>query len=124
MTKLLKILPAVFFCTASGTEPVREWLQELDKEDRVIIGEDIKTIELGWPIGMPTCRSLESRKGLWEVRSKLTRGRIARVLFFTHRGKMILLQGFIKKTQKTPDNDLDLAMKRKKEHEKNGKKPT
>lgn len=124
MARLIKILPAVFFRTASGAEPVREWLQELNKEDRIIIGEDIKTVEFGWPIGMPTCRSMAGRKDLWEVRSKLIRRRIARVLFFTYGGKMILLHGFIKKTRKTPDSDLDLAMKRKKEHEKNGKKST
>lgn len=124
MAKLLKVLPAIFFRTLSGAEPVREWLLGLDKKDRMIIGEDIKTVELGWPIGMPTCRSLTGRKDLWEVRSKLTHGRIARVLFFAHGGKMILLHGFIKKTKKTPDNDLALAMKRKKEHEKNGKKST
>jgi len=124
MAKSLKILPAVFFFTVSGAEPVREWLQGLGKKDRIIIGEDIKTVEFGWPIGMPACRSLAGRKDLWEVRSKLTHGRIARVLFFTSGGKMILLHGFIKKTKKTPDSDLDLAMKRKKEHEKNGKKST
>ena len=69
MAKLLKVLPAVFFRTLSGAEPVREWLLGLDKKDRMIIGEDIKTVELGWPIGIPTCRSLTGRKDLWEVRS-------------------------------------------------------
>jgi phage-related protein len=54
-------------------------------------------------------------KGLWEVRSDLTGGRIARVLFCIHEGKMVLLHSFVKKTQKTPDADLELAMKRKKE---------
>ena len=73
---------------------------------------------------MPTCHAITGRKDLWEVRIKLTQKRIARVLFFTHGSKMILLHGFIKKTQKTPDSDLDLAMKRKKEHEKNVKKST
>ena len=124
MAKLLKVLPAVFFSAVAGTEPARGWLQGLDKKDRIIIGEDIKTVEFGWPIGMPTCRSMAGHKDLWEVRSKLTHGRIARVLFFAYGGKMILLHGFIKKTRKIPDNDLDLAMKRKKEHKKNGKKTT
>ncbi len=124
MSRSLKVIPAVFFRTASGTEPGREWLQGLDKEDRIIIGKDIKTIEFGWPIGMPTCRSISNRKDLWEVRSKITRGRIARVLFYVYGSKMILLHGIIKKTQKTPDSDLDLAMKRKKEHERNDKKST
>jgi phage-related protein len=62
---------------------------------------------------MPLCRALG--KGLWEVRSELTQGRIARVLFCTHDGRMVLLHAFIKKTQKTPASDLDLATKRKKE---------
>jgi phage-related protein len=77
------------------------------------IGEDIKDVEFSWPIGMPLCRALG--KGLWEVRSELTQGRIARVLFCTHDGHMVLLHAFIKKTQKTPASDLDLAAKRKKE---------
>ena len=93
--------------------PVREWLKSLDKIDRKIIGEDIKDVEFSWPIGMPLCRALG--KGLWEVRSELTQGRIARVLFSIHEGRMVLLHAFIKKTQKTPDSDLNLATKRKKE---------
>ncbi len=97
----------------TGREPVREWLKGLDRADRKIIGEDIKDVEFSWPIGMPLCRALG--KGLWEVRSELTQGRIARVLFCAHDGRMVLLHAFIKKTQKTPANDLDLATKRKKE---------
>ena len=122
MNKITKILPAIFFQTLSGNEPVREWLKDLDKDDRIIIGQDIKTVEFGWPIGMPTCRSISGRKDLWEIRSKITDKKIARILFYNHANKMILLHGFVKKTQKTPDSDLDLAMKRKKEHEDNGKK--
>jgi phage-related protein len=83
-----------------------------------LVGLDIATVAFGWPVGMPLCRSLTSRRGLWEVRSAVTSGRIARVLFFAHRGQMILLHGFIKKTQRTPDDDLDLAMKRKAEVER------
>jgi phage-related protein len=98
---------------ASGREPVREWLKGLPEVDRRRIGEDIKDVEFSWPIGMPLCRSLE--KGLWEVRTDLTSNRIARVLFCIHQGRMILLHGFIKKSQKTPAADLGLAMKRQKE---------
>ncbi len=119
MSNSLKILPVRLFCTTSGTEPVREWLKELDKNDCRIIGKDIGTVELGWPVGMPVCRSITGYKDLWEVRSKLTGGRIARVIFYIKDGEMILLHGFIKKTQKTSQNDLDLATKRRKEHEKN-----
>jgi phage-related protein len=109
----VKRLPAAFYALPSGREPVREWLKGLADADRKIVGEDIKDVEFSWPIGMPLCRALG--KGLWEVRSELTQGRIARVLFCVHEGRMVLLHGFIKKTQKTPDADLNLAIKRKRE---------
>src|SRR5712692_6215315 len=108
----LKRLPARFYRSDSGREPVREWLKSLDDEARRIIGEDIKDVEFAWPIGMPLVRSLG--RDLWEVRSRLPRGRIARVLFCVDRKCMVLLHGFIKKTQKTPQGDMDLAIKRKK----------
>lgn len=94
---------------------MRNWLKTLSVEDRRIVGLDIATLEFGWPVGMPICRAIVSRRGLWEVRSNLTSGRIARVLFSMHRGQMVLLHGFVKKTQQTPDSDLELAVKRKKE---------
>ena len=112
-----KVLPARFYRTAMGAEPVRKWLKALSREDKRIVGTDIATVEFGWPVGMPTCRPLASRRGLLEVRSSLTRNRIARVLFCIHQGQMVLLHGFIKKTQQTPENDLDLAVKRQKEVE-------
>mgnify|MGYP001584730764 CR=1 FL=1 len=92
---------------------MREWLKGLDREDRKVVGEDIKDVEFSWPIGMPLVRSLG--RELWEVRSRLSRGRIARVLFCVERQRMVLLHGFIKKTQKTPRHDIDLALKRKRE---------
>lgn len=101
-----------FFRTESGREPVREWLRSLDAEGRKTIGEDIKTVELGWPIGMPLVRKMES--GLWEVRIEL-RGRIARVLFTVLDDQMVLLHGFIKKSQETPRSDLSLARARSKQ---------
>jgi phage-related protein len=119
MNKLLKTIPAIFFRTSSGKEPVREWLKAFNKEDRALMGQTIKTVEFGWPIGMPVCRSLANHKDLWEIRIKLSQGRIARILFFTHQNKMILLHAFIKKTQKTPTKELELAIKRKKEYQEN-----
>jgi len=113
--KKRKILSATFYKTAHGTEPVRKWLRALSREDERIVGTDIVTVEFDWPVGMPTCRPLASRRGLWEVRSSLTDNRIARVLFFVYEGQMVVLHGFIKKTQQTPENDLDLAVKRQKE---------
>ena len=114
--KKRKRVPAFFYRSATGAEPVRAWLKRLSNGDRGSIGADIATVEFGWPVGMPVCRPLG--KGLYEVRSNLEGERIARVLFCFHRGKMVLLHGFVKKTRKTPDGDLDLAMKRKKEVEK------
>jgi phage-related protein len=112
MNRVLKRLPASFYRSDSGREPVREWLKGLEAEDRKTIGEDIKDVEFSWPIGMPLVGSLG--RELWEVRSRLPRGRIARVLFCVEQGCMVLLHGFIKKTQKTPRHDIDVALKRKK----------
>jgi phage-related protein len=103
------ILSVTFFRTETGREPVREWLKSLPREERRIIGEDIKMVQFGWPLGMPLVRKLAA--GLWEVRSRLP-GRIARVLFTAGEGRMILLHGFIKKSQKTPAEDLELAKNR------------
>jgi phage-related protein len=94
---------------------VRRWLKSLSLQDKRILGQDIATVEFGWPVGMPHCRAMTSRRGLWEVRRTLTSNRVARVLFCIYRGEMILLHGFIKKTQQTSDENLDLAMKRKEE---------
>jgi phage-related protein len=112
-----KRVPAVFFRTAAGGEPVRDWLKALPStEDRRRVGEDIKTVEFGWPLGMPVCRSLGG--GIDEVRTALGQNRIARVLFYIDKkGRMVLLHGFIKKTQKTPDDDLALAKKNKNKHQ-------
>jgi len=109
----VKRLPAAFYRLPSGREPVRDWLKALDPEDRKFIGEDIKDVEFSWPIGMPLCRALG--KGLWEVRSDLRQGRIARVLFCIVESRMVLLHAFVKKTQKTPQRELDLARERARE---------
>jgi phage-related protein len=108
-----KKLPAFFYETAAGAEPVRDWLLTLDDEDRRVIGVDIATVEYGWPVGMPTCRPLGD--GLWEVRSSLPSRREARVIFAAFEEQMVLLHGFIKKSQKTPKTDRDVALKRMKE---------
>ena len=106
-------IPVVFYRTAGGSEPVLDWLRRLPAEDRRIIGTDLATVQCGWPIGMPLCRPLGS--GLWEVRSSLPSRRIARVLFFIEDDRIGVVHGFIKKTQKTPADDLDLARRRMKE---------
>ena len=108
-----KRLPARFYRSDTGREPVREWLKGLDVEDRKAIGEDIKDVEFSWPIGLPLVRFLG--KELWEVRSSLPRGRIARVIFCIAEKHVVLLHGFIKKTQQTLPSEIDLALKRKRE---------
>ncbi len=113
-----KRIPAIFFRTEAGGEPVREWLRGLPwPEDRRRIGYDIQTVEFGWPVGMPTCRSLQD--GIYEVRTELTQKRIARVLFYIDKkARMVLLHGFIKKTRRTPVVDLKLARSNKGQHER------
>ena len=112
-----KSVPAIFYRTEAGGEPVREWLKGLSPGDRKRIGEDIKTVEFGWPVGMPVCKALGS--GLYEVRTALAQNKIARVIFYIDkRGRMVLLHAFIKKTQKTPQEDLALANSNKARHQR------
>lgn len=103
------ILDVVFYKTEAGNEPVREWLKSLPREDRKTVGEDLKTAQYGWPLGMPLIRKLE--RGLWEARSNISTG-IARVFFTVMDGTMVLLHGFVKKSQKTPQKELDTARRR------------
>jgi len=110
MNAKLKQLPAAFYEAANGAEPVRDWLRSLSDDDCGIIGYDIAILEFGWPVGMPLCRPLGG--GLWEVRSSLPGNRSARIIFCVFGGNMVLLHGFVKKTQKTPQADLDLARQR------------
>ena len=107
-----KILPIRFFRTSEGREPVREWLKELTVAERKTIGDDLRTLQLGWPMGMPLVRSLAG--GIWEARTRRP-NRNARVLFTMFESQAVLLHGFIKKSQTTPLQDLRLAQRRKRE---------
>ena len=111
MVRAAEAIPVVFWRSAGGTEPVREWLQELPQVDRRVVGYNLRILQIGWPVGMPLSRSLGN--GLWELRSTLPSQRIARVVFCFHNHALVLLHGFIKKTQKIPPADLELAQKRK-----------
>lgn len=102
-------LKVFFYRSESGNEPVRAWLKGLPRDYKRQIGEDIKTTQLGWPLGMPLIRKID--KDLWEVRTTLERG-IARTFFTMDEGYMILLHGFIKKSQKTPQSELNTALAR------------
>jgi phage-related protein len=113
MIERLKPIPLVFWKSATGREPVRDWLNEAPREDQRIFGRDIAKVQFGWPIGLPVCRPLGN--GLWEVRSSLPSRREARVLFGFHDGMLIALTAFIKKAQATPAGEIALAQQRLKE---------
>jgi phage-related protein len=113
MGKAEPILKVLFYKTESGREPVREWLKAFRSQDMKEIGQDIKTAQFGWPLGMPLIRKLE--KDLWEVRSNIKDG-IARTIFTIEGAEMILLHGFVKKSQATPQAELDLARERKRKY--------
>jgi phage-related protein len=108
-------IPLIFFRTLAGSELVREWLKELPGEERQAIGKDLLRAQWRWPVGMPLCRAMGS--GLWEVRTDLPTKRTARVLLCLYHEHLVALHGFIKKTRTTPDEDLALARKRKKDLE-------
>lgn len=103
------ILKVTFYRTASGNEPVRDWLKGIDRPSRKAVGEDIKTAQYGWPVGMPLIEKLEP--ALWQVRSHIRDG-IARVIFTVEGHEMVLLHAFVKKTPKTPPSDLKIARQR------------
>ena len=115
MVDRAKKLKARFYESGAGHLPVRDWILTLSGDDRKLVGKDIQKVEIGWRIGMPYCRALG--RGLWEVRSNLTDGKIGRIIFCLVGGEMVLLHGFIKKSQKTPVPDLNVALKRKREIE-------
>jgi phage-related protein len=106
------LLDVRFFATDGGAEPVREWLKSLPAVDRKAVGEDIKTVQFGWPLGMPLVRNMGG--SIWEVRTRLN-NRLARVLFVMDGSTMVLLHGFIKKGQTTAASDLNLAKDRMKQ---------
>jgi phage-related protein len=111
--KAKRPLNVVFFRTEAGNEPVREWLKSLPKEDCKTIGADILTVQYAWPVGKPLVDSLGDH--IWEARSRLA-NRIARTLFTEADQEIVLLHGFIKKTRKTPPDELALAKKRRKQY--------
>jgi phage-related protein len=106
-----------FFRTSAGNEPVLDWLRSLSREDRAILGADPRTIQMGFPLGMPLCRPLKG--GLFESRSSLSGKREARLIFFQDGELLIVVCGFIKKTRATPQSELENARRRKGEYKKN-----
>jgi len=106
----VKVLTVSFYKSSAGNEPVRDWLKLRTVEQKKAIGKDIKVIEYTWPVGYPQVIKLD--KDLWEVRTNLPDG-ISRVFFTVWERYMVLLHSIIKKTQKTPQQDLDTAKKRR-----------
>ncbi len=106
-------IPLVFFRNDAGSEPVRDWLKELDQGERRAIGTDLLRAQWRWPVGMPLCRPMG--RGLWEVRTDLPGNRTARVLICFYEGRLVALHAFIKKARATPEDDLTLARRRQKE---------
>lgn len=105
----------VFYRTPSGNEVVCDWLKQLPRAERDVIGQDLMRVQFRWPIGMPLCRPMG--RGLWEVRSELGGNKIARLLFCVAGGRIVILHGFIKMTQRTPTHDLAVALDRKRDLE-------
>jgi phage-related protein len=102
-------LKVIFYKSQNGKEPVRDWLKSFPLQDKKAIGEDIKTVQFGWPLGMPLVRKLEA--GLWEVRSNTSAGTV-QIIFTIQKELMVLLHGFVKKSTKTPLDDLSIARQR------------
>lgn len=119
MEKIKPTLSVEFYRSSNGSEPVRNWLQSLDKPIKIIIGEDVSKVQFRWPLGMPLVRNLGN--GIHELRSNIPNG-IFRILFMVINKTMILLHGFIKKTQKIPEQDLKIAKERAKNYEQQEKK--
>jgi phage-related protein len=109
-----KVLTVFFYQDGPGKAPALEFIKELPKKDRLRVGEDLQTLQYGWPLGMPLVKSLE--KGLWELRTNLS-NRIARFIFVVKDDRIAVLHGFIKKTQKTPRQEIELALSRLKKLE-------
>ena len=104
----------VFYATAAGNEPVLEWLRGLNRDERAVVGADLRTVQIGFPIGMPVCRPLGD--GLYEVRSSLPTRREARLIFFQDADDLVVVAGFIKKSRATPASEIEAARKRRRDY--------
>lgn len=104
----------VFFAENSGNQPVKEWLQELELDDQRKVGKSALMLQERWPmVSAPLVKSLGN--GFFELRINL-KNKIARVIFVVQDKDIILLNGFIKKTQKTPINEIEVAVNRLRRH--------
>lgn len=110
------MLEVEFYKTEGGNEVVLDFLRGLPADDKKTVGEDLKTLQFGYPIGMPLCRPVGR---LWELRSSPPSKRELRLLWFYHKKArtIVVVHAFIKKTQKTPQKDINLGEARKGEYE-------
>jgi phage-related protein len=113
MIDRLEAIPLAFWRSEAGREPVRDWLREMSRDDRAVVGANLRTLQFGWPVGMPLVRKLAD--GIFEVRSSLPSKREARLLFTASGKRIVVLHGFIKKSRKTPTLEIELARKRLRE---------
>lgn len=105
-----------FAATASGRQPVLEWIKELSAEDRKMIGQDLRLLQESWPIGAPLCKALLARPGFYELRSKTSRIKALRIIFSVESGRFVLLNLFVKKQDAVPNSEIRLADRRLTEH--------
>ena len=111
-------LKAAFYETEQGNQPCRDYLMSLSKDDRREVGADVFAVQKGFPMGLPLCRKMGV--DIWEVRSNIEDG-ISRVFFTIDDDTMVLLHGFTKKSQKTPQNEIDTAENRLKDYRRQKK---
>ena len=104
-----KPLTTAFFQTEQGNQPCRDFILGLSRDDKREVGTKIFEVQKGFTLGLPLVRKMEN--DLWEIRVNLTDG-ICRIFFTVAENMMILLHGFVKKSQKTPQNELATAQNR------------
>lgn len=104
-----------FYKTAAGNEVVLDFIRQQPRPDRRVIGEDLKTVEVGYPIGMPLCKHLVD--DLWEVRSTVPSKQEVRLIYYFDSGRqhIVVVNGFIKTSRTTPKREIVLAQRRRKE---------
>ena len=110
MSRRAQKIQLVFYRSAAGREPVRDWLLALEAANRRAVGLDLMRVQFAWPVGMPLVRPLGD--GLFEVRTALSNKTVARLLFCFHEGELFALHGFVKKTRRTPPEELNIARRR------------
>ncbi len=111
-------LNVAFYETEMKKQPCRDFLLELNKEDRQVVGADIFSVQKGFPLGLPLCRKII--KNLWEIRSDVSDG-ICRVFFTVFEDTIVLLHGFKKKSQRTPLEEILVTKKRLKDFKEHNK---